>query len=122
MRVRPPVVAGRFYPADPEQVRDLVDRLLGEVRSEPHLARPVAVVAPHAGCPYSGAVAATAYTHLTAAPDAVSRVVLLGPARFWPLDGMAVPAVEAFATPLGRRRGGRRRPIGGHCAARCGGG
>lgn len=39
--------------------------------------------------------------HLTAAPDAVSRVVLLGPAQFWPLDGMAVPAVHAFATPLG---------------------
>jgi hypothetical protein len=27
--------------------------------------------------------------------------VLLGPAHFCPLDGMAVPAVDAFATPLG---------------------
>ena len=57
MRVRPRAVAGRSYPADPEQVRDLVDRLLREAGCELHLARPVAVVAPHAGYPSSGAVA-----------------------------------------------------------------
>ncbi|MGR6964059.1 AmmeMemoRadiSam system protein B [Geodermatophilus sp. URMC 61] len=102
MQVRPPAVAGRFYPADREELRGLVDRLLGEVRGRGRgRGRPVlpaAVVAPHAGYQYSGAVAATAYARL---PDAVSRVVLLGPAHFWPLDGMAVPTVDAFATPLG---------------------
>ena len=101
MRVRPPAVAGRFYPADPGELRDLVDRLLGEVCGGPRPVPPAAVVAPHAGYRYSGAVAATAYAHLTAAPHAVTRVVLLGPAHLWPLDGMAVPAVDAFATPLG---------------------
>ncbi len=101
MRVRPPAVAGRFYPADPEELRDLVDRLLDEVCGRPRPVPPAAVVAPHAGYRYSGAVAATAYAHLTAAPHAVPRVVLLGPAHFCPLDGMAVPAVDAFATPLG---------------------
>ena len=101
MRVRPPAVAGRFYPADPEELRDLVDRLLDEVCGRPRPVPPAAVVAPHAGYRYSGAVAATAYAHLTAAPHAVPRVVLLGPAHCCPLDGMAVPAVDAFATPLG---------------------
>ncbi len=101
MRVRPPAVAGRFYPADPEELRDLVDRLLDEVCGRPRPVPPAAVVAPHAGYRYSGAVAATAYAHLTAAPHAVPRVVLLGPAHFCPLDGMAVPAVDAFGTPLG---------------------
>jgi MEMO1 family protein len=98
VRVRPPAVAGRFYPADPEELRDLVDRLLGEVRARPQPVLPAALVAPHAGYRYSGAVAATAYARL---PDAVPRVVLLGPAHLWPLDGMAVPAVDALATPLG---------------------
>jgi hypothetical protein len=98
VRVRPPAVAGRFYPADPEELRDLVDRLLGEVRARPQPVPPAALVAPHAGYRYSGAVAATAYARL---PDAVLRVVLLGPAHLWPLDGMAVPAVDALATPLG---------------------
>jgi AmmeMemoRadiSam system protein B len=98
VRVRPPAVAGRFYPADPGELRDLVDRLLGEVRGPRRPVRPAALVAPHAGYRYSGAVAATAYAQL---PDAVPRVVLLGPAHLWPLDGMAVPAVAALATPLG---------------------
>jgi AmmeMemoRadiSam system protein B len=98
VRVRPPAVAGRFYPADPEELRDLVDRLLGGVRGRSRPVLPAAVVAPHAGYRYSGAVAATAYAQLT---DAVTRVVLLGPAHSWPLDGMAVPGVDAVATPLG---------------------
>ncbi|MGY1637781.1 AmmeMemoRadiSam system protein B [Geodermatophilus sp. SYSU D00742] len=98
MRVRPPAVAGRFYPAGPVELRDLVDRLLGEVRGRPRPVPPAAVVAPHAGYRYSGAVAATAYAQL---PRTVARVVLLGPAHLWPLDGMAVPAVDALATPLG---------------------
>ncbi|MGY1682912.1 AmmeMemoRadiSam system protein B [Geodermatophilus sp. SYSU D01176] len=102
MRVRPPAVAGRFYPADPEELRDLVDRLLAAAGGRPRPVPPAALVAPHAGYRYSGAVAATAYAPLsTALPDAVRRVVLLGPAHLWPLEGMAVPAVDAFATPLG---------------------
>ncbi len=101
MRVRPAAVAGRFYPADPEELRHLLDRLLDEVRGRPQPVRPVAVVAPHAGYRYSGAVAAAAYAQVPAPPGAVSRVVLLGPAHFWPLDGMALPAVGGFATPLG---------------------
>ncbi len=98
MRVRPPAVAGRFYPADADELRDLVDRLLGGVRARPRPVLPAALVAPHAGYRYAGAVAATAYAQL---PAAVPRVVLLGPAHRWPLDGMAVPAVDALATPLG---------------------
>lgn len=101
MRVRPPAVAGRFYPADPAELCDLVDRLLDEVCGQPRPVPPAAVVAPHAGYRYSGAVAATAYAHLAAARDPVARVVLLGPAHSCPLDGMAVPAVDALATPLG---------------------
>jgi AmmeMemoRadiSam system protein B len=98
VRVRPPAVAGRFYPADADELRDLVDRLLGAVRARPRPVPPAALVAPHAGYRYSGAVAATAYAQLS---DAVPRVVLLGPAHWWSLDGMAVPAVDALATPLG---------------------
>jgi MEMO1 family protein len=101
VRVRPPAVAGRFYPADPAELCDLVDRLLDEVCGQPRPVPPAAVVAPHAGYRYSGAVAATAYAHLGAARDPAARVVLLGPAHSCPLDGMAVPAVDALATPLG---------------------
>jgi MEMO1 family protein len=101
LRIRPAAVAGRFYPAGPSALAGLVDRLLEDVRPEPHAARPVAAVAPHAGYQYSGAVAATAYAALARWRDHITRVVLLGPAHFVPLTGMAVPSVDAFATPLG---------------------
>jgi MEMO1 family protein len=101
VRVRPAAVAGRFYPADPSDLADRVDRFLGDVRVDRRAACPVAAIAPHAGYEYSGAVAAAAYAHLAPWRDDIDRVVLLGPAHFVPLEGMAVPGVDAFATPLG---------------------
>ncbi|UCG72999.1 MAG: AmmeMemoRadiSam system protein B [Chromatiales bacterium] len=97
---REPAVAGLFYAADPVELREGVVALL---RSAPRPAteHPKALIVPHAGYPYSGAVAAAAYRHLAAASDQVERVVLLGPAhRVW-LEGLAVPSVDLFTTPLG---------------------
>ena len=101
MRVRPAAVAGRFYPAEPGALAALVDGLLAGAHPARPVARPVALVAPHAGFRYSGAVAATSYASVTPWGGEVSNVVILGPAHFAPLRGMAVPGVDAFATPLG---------------------
>jgi AmmeMemoRadiSam system protein B len=101
VRVRPTAVAGRFYPADATALADLVDALLGEVRTERLPARPLAAIAPHAGYQYSGGVAAACYAHLGRWRSGIACVVLLGPAHFAPLQGMAVPSVDAFDTPLG---------------------
>ena len=106
VRIRPAAVAGRFYPADPSALADLVDALLADAlqvdaATERTTARPAAAVAPHAGYEYSGAVAAHVYAHLARWRSEITRVVLLGPAHFVPLEGMAVPGVDAFATPLG---------------------
>jgi MEMO1 family protein len=99
MKLRPAAVAGRFYPADPTALATLVDALLAA--AAPTGRRPAALIAPHAGYRYCGAVAAAAYAQLADRRAAVTRVVVLGPAHFVQLDGMAVPAVDAFATPLG---------------------
>jgi AmmeMemoRadiSam system protein B len=56
---------------------------------------------PHAGYPYSGAIAASAYQRLVAARDRLRRVVLVGPSHHIPVSGMAVTSADAFATPLG---------------------
>ena len=101
MRVRPAAVAGRFYPGDPDALAALVDALLADVPPPRRRVRPVAVVAPHAGFRFSGPVAATAYAHLAPWRGEVAGVVVLGPAHFTPLHGMAIPSVGAFATPLG---------------------
>ena len=95
--IRQPTVAGLFYPEDPSELAGAVDALLDLAEPRP-AADVAALVAPHAGYTFSGPVAASAFV-LT--PRA-ARVVLLGPAHFVPLDGLAVSGAEAWATPLGK--------------------
>src|SRR5437764_6278800 len=100
--VRAAAVAGMFYPADPRSLNAELDELLGGiVAPAPRLGFPKALVVPHAGYIYSGPVAAHAYDELAAARGTVRRVVLLGPVHRVPVRGLAVPTVDAFATPLG---------------------
>jgi len=92
-----------FYPGEPKALAAELDDLLGGVEHlAPRLGFPKAVIVPHAGYIYSGEVAAHAYDELAPARGIVRRVVLLGPVHRVPVRGLAVPAAEAFATPLGR--------------------
>lgn len=97
---RPPAVAGMFYPADPRELAHGVRGLLAEAR--PQALTPKALIVPHAGYIYSGAVAASAYAALIPVAARIRRVVLLGPTHRVAVRGLALPGVEAFDTPLGR--------------------
>ncbi|MEW5769905.1 MAG: AmmeMemoRadiSam system protein B [Pseudomonadota bacterium] len=98
--IRPAAVAGAFYPDDPRVLARDVEGYLGEAK--PHAFRPKAVIVPHAGYVYSGPIAASAYRLLEPMRGRISRVLLLGPAhRVW-VEGLALPGVDAFDTPLGR--------------------
>jgi AmmeMemoRadiSam system protein B len=99
--VRPPVVAGQFYPGDPEILAADVDAMLDavDVPADDVLAR--AYVVPHAGYRYSGPTAAHVYARLRAHAADVSRVVIVGPAHRVPLKGCAVSGAEWWLTPLG---------------------
>jgi hypothetical protein len=98
--VRPPVAAGRFYPADANELATTVDRLLAAAAPAPPEPELRALVAPHAGYIYSGAVAATAFAVLPPEVEEL-RVALLGPSHFVPLRGVAVSGADAWRTPLG---------------------
>ncbi|MER7002955.1 AmmeMemoRadiSam system protein B [Dactylosporangium sp. NPDC000555] len=99
--MRPPAVAGSFYPADPTELRATVETLLDTVRREAGRVadRAIAYVVPHAGYRWSGPTAAHVYAEL--AGRDIDRVVILGPAHRVPLRGIAVPAEERWSTPLG---------------------
>lgn len=98
--IRPPAVAGLFYPDDPStlqsQVRDLLNR------AQRFDLIPKALIVPHAGYVYSGAIAATAYATLSPVADKIRRVVMLGPTHRVAVRGLALPGADAFDTPLGR--------------------
>ena len=113
--VKPPAVAGIFYPAGPEALAEEVRGLLRRARPAP-AARLDArgLIAPHAGYSYSGPVAASAYARITGLRGRVRRVVLIGPSHFAGFEGIATSGAEAFATPLGEVRldpAGRRRAL-----------
>jgi len=104
-RVRQPAVAGTFYPARPSELASAVDRYLDQAQAvsgqAAALPAPKAVIVPHAGYIYSGPVAARAYAAERHLAGTVERVVLLGPAHYAYLRGIAAPAADAFETPLG---------------------
>jgi AmmeMemoRadiSam system protein B len=100
--VRPPAVAGMFYPARAEAVRSLLRQCFaGSVAPDPDAAVPVAIVVPHAGHIYSGPIAASAYRRVEQAHDVIHRVLLLGPSHFVPFRGLALTSADRWETPIG---------------------
>lgn len=99
---RPAAVAGLFYPGDAATLARDVGDLLAAVPGTTLAHSPKALIVPHAGYIYSGPVAASAYALLKPRRGTIRRVVLLGPVHRVPVRGLALPGVDAFATPLGR--------------------
>jgi AmmeMemoRadiSam system protein B len=106
--VRRPAVAGSFYPADPDDLAQLVDGLLAAARPPDDaaaLAEGLAgILVPHAGLAYSGPVAAVAWRLVAGSTmsAAATTIVLLGTnhSAGW-LDGVGVWDTGAWQTPLG---------------------
>jgi len=78
-QIRHPIVAGSFYPEDPEELSRYLDSLIGEgfVPSSLPLPHPAGLIVPHAGYPYSGAVAAAGFKEI-AKRGTPRTVILLG--------------------------------------------
>ena len=98
--VRPPAVAGAFYPGDAAELGSGLDRLLAAAPKK-DLPRPVrAIIVPHAGYAFSAACAAKAFKQLDGRD--IDRVVLVGCPHRVAVRGAAVWAKGAWDTPLGR--------------------
>ncbi|MFP6736971.1 MAG: AmmeMemoRadiSam system protein B [Rhodospirillales bacterium] len=103
-KVRPPAVAGTFYPGDAAELQASVRQYLERAKTEIGVTdgpAPKAIIAPHAGYVYSGLTAAAAYNALAPARGIIRRVVLLGPCHRVAVRGLALPSADSFATPLG---------------------
>jgi MEMO1 family protein len=96
--IRPPAVAGTWYPGTRAALERAVDGHLASAAPVDERC-PRAVIAPHAGLMYSGPVAAHAY-RLVRACDC-EAVVLVGPSHFVEFDGVSLWARGAWETPFG---------------------
>ncbi len=99
--VRPPVLAGSWYPADPERLRQRVQTYLeGADPAKVPAGAPIIAMAPHAGYEYSGPVAGALFAAL--GQRQFDAVFILAPNHRAPLERPALSSAEAFATPLGQ--------------------
>lgn len=92
--IRPPAVAGSFYPSDPQELARQIDSFsIGSAEKISALG----CIFPHAGYMYSGHVAGAVYSSLRISP----RCILLGPRHFPGGEPLAIVTEGSWATPLG---------------------
>lgn len=99
--VRPMAVAGKFYPADKNELCHDIANYFKHTASKQTSDDVQAVIVPHAGYVFSGEVAATAFAQI--APDKhYDHIFLLGPSHHVALNGASIcNAFDYYATPLG---------------------
>ncbi|MFK5894656.1 MAG: AmmeMemoRadiSam system protein B [Pseudomonadota bacterium] len=103
MTSRAAAVAGLFYPQDKNELKQQIQYFLEQANTtESSNQQPLAIIVPHAGYIYSGLTAAYAYQKIIHMGDSIKRVIILGPAHRFAFNGMAVPDVSSFVTPLGK--------------------
>src|SRR5262249_54971652 len=106
--LRLPAVAGQFYPANPQELANLVRQLACE---DPHKNKKSvkACLVPHAGYVYSGSVAGAVFARLEIPP----KVIVLGVRHYPRGESAAILSDGAWRTPLGDA------PIDSNLARKC---
>ncbi len=100
MNIRHAAVDGMFYPKGANQLKNEVNQYINTASAQ--FERSIkAMIAPHAGYMYSGAIAGTAYKALQNCIENFQRVILLGPAHRERFEGVAHADANQFETPLG---------------------
>jgi len=97
--IRKPAVAGMFYPDNPVELTKTIAELFARVEKEPLGGRPIGLISPHAGYPYSGQTAARAFKLLEG--ETYDTVVVVSPSHTVFFTGASVYPGDGYETPLG---------------------
>ncbi len=97
--VRPPAVAGQFYPDRPSELRLQVEDMLGRAPDAEVAEEVRGLIAPHAGYPYSGQTAAVAYRQVRG--KHYDFVVIMAPSHQEACNEVSIFPGEGYETPLG---------------------
>lgn len=98
-RVRRPIAAGKYYPANPAQLSAAVTQYISGVEPLKLPGPVIGCVVPHASYRAGGAVMASAFKYLTLGQ--YDRVIVLSPALQAEFRGCSVPSAQYYRTPLG---------------------
>ena len=97
--VRPPAVAGMFYPESASTLSREVDQLMESTKSPRPEGIVKGLISPHAGYMYSGSTAARAYGLLHG--ETYEAVIVVGPSHREYFYGVSLYPGDAYRTPLG---------------------
>jgi MEMO1 family protein len=97
---RPSPIAGRWYPNDPEQLAETVDRYINAAVLPSFEGEIIGVMAPHAGLIYSGPVAGYSFAALKGMQPEL--VVVVSPMHHPYNQQLLTSAHSNYATPLGQ--------------------
>ena len=97
--IRPPAVAGLFYPSDSYKLRTDINNMLSTVESKPFAKHIIGIVSPHAGYVYSGKTAAYGFNLLK--NKNYDKVIIISPSHREYFAGASIFNGDAYETPLG---------------------
>jgi AmmeMemoRadiSam system protein B len=97
--IRQPAVAGRFYPAQPQELTQEVENCLATAAATAKTQARGCMV-PHAGYMYSGHVAGAVYAKL----ELPKRFIILCPRHYPHGEPLAIMSEGAWSTPLGEAK------------------
>ncbi len=101
--VRPPSVAGLFYPSEKAELEESVRVLMRDAKKDVKQDLPeriFGIISPHAGYAYSGYTAAHAYSLLQG--KEIKTIVVVSPSHREYFEGVSVFPGKAYSTPLGK--------------------
>jgi len=97
---RKPYAAGRFYTDKPAELKSQLQQMFSKAEKKKAENMPLAIIVPHAGYVYSGAVAASAYNQID--PNRkYERIFIIGSCHTTSFPGASVYCDGHFETPLG---------------------
>jgi AmmeMemoRadiSam system protein B/AmmeMemoRadiSam system protein A len=98
---RQPVAAGRFYPADKDELTKKLSLLFDQCKKTHTSQKVLAIISPHAGYGFSGEIAASAFSSIP--KDAVFKnIFIIGSSHVMFYDGASVYNKGDYITPLGQ--------------------
>lgn len=98
VQIRPPAVAGQFYPLKPRELRQMIKSFAVPQRPAVLNREAIACLLPHAGYIYSGSVAYSVVSQL----KIKKNLIILGPNHTGRGENFSIMSEGSWETPLGK--------------------
>jgi MEMO1 family protein len=107
--IREATVAGSWYPGTNSELISTINEYYNSITTEPVEGQIKAIIVPHAGWRFSGAVAATSFKQLEG--KKFKTVIIIGPSHYADFSGASIGNFTHFQTPLGEIKLSNRRHV-----------